>query len=87
MNGYNIKKISDYKWEMEKDESRGMRVPGIIFADRKLLEHAVEEKTIEQVINVASLPGILKASYAMPDIHYGYGFPIGGVAQQTLMME
>jgi tRNA-splicing ligase RtcB len=80
MNGYNIKKISDYKWEMEKDESRGMRVPGIIFADRKLLEHAVEERTIEQVINVASLPGILKASYAMPDIHYGYGFPIGGVA-------
>jgi len=80
MNGYNIKKISDCKWEIEKNERRGMRVPGIIFADKKLLEHAEEERTIEQVINVASLPGILKASYAMPDIHYGYGFPIGGVA-------
>ncbi len=57
-----------------------MRVPGIIFADRELLDHAVGEKTLNQVVNVATLPGILKASYAMPDIHYGYGFPIGGVA-------
>jgi tRNA-splicing ligase RtcB len=57
-----------------------MRVPGIIFADSQLLDHAVSEKTIDQVINVATLPGILKASYAMPDIHFGYGFPIGGVA-------
>ena len=57
-----------------------MKVPGIIFADKELLDHAVGERTIEQVINVAALPGILKASYAMPDIHYGYGFPIGGVA-------
>ncbi len=80
MAGFKIKKINDYKWEIEKDEKYGMRVPGIIFADRELLDHAVGEKTIEQVINVATLPGILKASYAMPDIHYGYGFPIGGVA-------
>jgi len=58
----------------------GMRVPGIIFADKQLLDHAVGEKTIDQVVNVATLPGIIKASYAMPDIHYGYGFPIGGVA-------
>jgi len=57
-----------------------MRVPGIIFADSQLLDHAVSEKTLDQVINVATLPGILKASYAMPDIHFGYGFPIGGVA-------
>jgi tRNA-splicing ligase RtcB len=76
----NIKKINDYKWEIEKNEEYGMRVPGIIFADRELLEHAVRENTIDQVINVSTLPGILNASYAMPDIHYGYGFPIGGVA-------
>jgi tRNA-splicing ligase RtcB (3'-phosphate/5'-hydroxy nucleic acid ligase) len=57
-----------------------MRVPGIIFASKELLDHAVSEKTIDQVINVATLPGIIKASFAMPDIHYGYGFPIGGVA-------
>ena len=77
---YNIKKINDYKWEIQKDDRYGMRVPGIIFADRELLDHAVGEKTIDQVVNVSTLPGILKASYAMPDIHYGYGFPIGGVA-------
>lgn len=57
-----------------------MRVPGVIFADKELLDHAIGEKTLDQVINVSTLPGILKASYAMPDIHYGYGFPIGGVA-------
>jgi tRNA-splicing ligase RtcB (3'-phosphate/5'-hydroxy nucleic acid ligase) len=80
MNEYNIKKINDYKWEIEKDEKYGMRVPGIIFADKNFLDNAVKEKTLDQVINVATLPGIIKASFAMPDIHYGYGFPIGGVA-------
>ena len=80
MSSFKIEKINDFKWEIIKDENLGMRVPGIIFADEQLLKHAVEEKTIDQVINVATLPGILKASYAMPDIHYGYGFPIGGVA-------
>jgi tRNA-splicing ligase RtcB (3'-phosphate/5'-hydroxy nucleic acid ligase) len=80
MNNYGIKKISDYKWEIEKNEESGMRVPGVIFSDKELLDHAIGEKTIEQVINVATLPGIIKASFAMPDIHYGYGFPIGGVA-------
>ncbi len=75
-----INKLNEYKWEIKKDESFGMRVPGIIYADRELLEHAVKENTLIQVANVANLPGILKASLAMPDIHYGYGFPIGGVA-------
>ena len=80
MKDYNIKKISDYKWEVETDESLGMRVPGIIFANEGLLEHARSENTIDQVVNVSTLPGILEASFAMPDIHFGYGFPIGGVA-------
>jgi tRNA-splicing ligase RtcB (3'-phosphate/5'-hydroxy nucleic acid ligase) len=80
VNEYKINKISDYKWEVEKDEKYGMRVPGIIFSNKELLDHAVREKTIDQVMNVATLPGIIKASFAMPDIHYGYGFPIGGVA-------
>lgn len=80
MNEYKIKKITDFKWEIEQDKNMGMRVPGIIFADRELLEQAEKEKTLDQVKNVANLPGILKASFAMPDIHYGYGFPIGGVA-------
>ncbi|MFG3510456.1 RtcB family protein [Streptomyces sp. NPDC047821] len=55
-----------------------MRVPGVVFASPALLRDA--EKSLEQVVNVATLPGIVGASYAMPDIHWGYGFPIGGVA-------
>jgi len=57
-----------------------MRVDGIIYGDGRLFAGAVDEACLQQVANVACLPGILKASYAMPDIHWGYGFPIGGVA-------
>jgi len=57
-----------------------MRVPGIVFADESLIAQADRDRALEQVINVAFLPGIVKASLAMPDIHWGYGFPIGGVA-------
>jgi tRNA-splicing ligase RtcB len=57
---------------------RGMRVPGVVFASRDLLRDA--DRSLEQVANVATLPGIVAASYAMPDVHWGYGFPIGGVA-------
>jgi tRNA-splicing ligase RtcB (3'-phosphate/5'-hydroxy nucleic acid ligase) len=60
------------------DPHGAMRVPGVVFASRRLLRDA--EKSLEQVVNVATLPGIVGASYAMPDIHWGYGFPIGGVA-------
>ena len=56
-----------------------MRVPAVIFATEKLIRD-MDEKVYEQVTNVATLPGIVKASYAMPDAHWGYGFPIGGVA-------
>ena len=57
-----------------------MRVPGIVFASRSLLPEVVGDRALEQVTNVATLPGIVRASYAMPDVHWGYGFPIGGVA-------
>ena len=80
MGSYSIKRLNEFKWEVEKDLSLGMRVPGIIFSDNELLEHARRENTISQVANVAMLPGIINASFAMPDIHFGYGFPIGGVA-------
>lgn len=69
---------SEAVWRIERQGS--MRVPGVIFASEKLLPQIVADRAIEQVINVASLPGIVDASYAMPDIHWGYGFPIGGVA-------
>ncbi len=70
-------KISDYEWEIVPDKD--MRVPGKIFGSEKLIEE-MDDKVYEQVCNVASLPGIVKASIAMPDAHWGYGFPIGGVA-------
>src|SRR5258706_7354930 len=59
-----------------------MRVPGVIYADEALLR-SMDEKVPEQVANVAALPGIVKASFAMPDAHCGYGFPIGGFAAFT----
>ncbi|MCM2577222.1 RtcB family protein [Streptomyces meridianus] len=58
----------------------GMRVPGVVFATRDLLPAAAGDQALLQVMNVAALPGIVEASYAMPDVHWGYGFPIGGVA-------
>ncbi|HRY29665.1 MAG TPA: RtcB family protein, partial [Elusimicrobiota bacterium] len=73
-----LEKIDDFRWRIPK---RGdMRVDGLIYADEKMLAHIVDEKAAEQVANVACLPGIVGRSLAMPDIHWGYGFPIGGVA-------
>ncbi|MGO8888374.1 MAG: RtcB family protein, partial [Streptosporangiaceae bacterium] len=57
-----------------------MRVPGVVFATRALIPAPAGDRALEQVVNVAELPGIVAASYAMPDVHWGYGFPIGGVA-------
>ncbi len=71
-----LKKISDYEWEIEKTGE--MNVPARIYADEKLVTE-MDEKVREQLMNVASLPGIVKAAMAMPDAHWGYGFPIGGV--------
>jgi tRNA-splicing ligase RtcB len=70
-------KVSAYEWKIEPRDA--MRVPGVLFGDEQLLRE-MDEKVSDQVTNVASLPGIVKASYAMPDAHWGYGFPIGGVA-------
>jgi len=75
-----IEKIDDYRWRIPRSFKRGMRVDGIIYADEKLLKDIRNDKAAEQVANVAFLPGIVNASLAMPDIHWGYGFPIGGVA-------
>src|SRR5262245_20578343 len=67
-------------WRIPKSYKQGMRVDGLIFANDKLLQHLVKDQAPEQVANVAFLPGIQGDSLAMPDIHWGYGFPIGGVA-------
>ena len=74
-----LKRISDNIWEVPMDYMPGMRVPGRIFVSEHLLG-ILEKETIDQVANVATLPGILKYSMAMPDAHLGYGFSIGGVA-------
>lgn len=75
----NLRRIDENRIEVPKDYKPGMRTNGIIYAD-KILEKELESGSIEQVANVATLPGIIGSSMAMPDIHTGYGFPIGGVA-------
>jgi tRNA-splicing ligase RtcB len=73
-------KIDDFRWEIPKTYKPGMRVPGLVFADEAMITSIQEDQSLEQVANVAFLPGIVGKSLAMPDIHWGYGFPIGGVA-------
>ncbi len=73
-----IKRIDDYRWQVPPFGA--MRVPGIVFTSAKMLDQLRKEEALKQVAHVAALPGIVKASMAMPDIHWGYGFPIGGVA-------
>lgn len=73
-----LNKITDYIWELPKTGK--MKVPGRIYASKQLIDEIIQDPCLEQVRNVAYLPGIVKYSLAMPDIHWGYGFPIGGVA-------
>ena len=75
-----MKLIEETPYRFRIDPSGDMRVPGVVFASKRLLPEAAGDQSLQQVANVATLPGIVGASYAMPDIHWGYGFPIGGVA-------
>jgi tRNA-splicing ligase RtcB len=72
-----LQRRSEYEWEIPRQGP--MRVPAVIFASESLMR-AMDEKVYDQAANVAALPGIVGAAYAMPDAHWGYGFPIGGVA-------
>src|SRR5918998_1603894 len=72
--------VEPFVWEVPVGYVDGMRVPGKVFASPGLMRKAIEDRAITQVAHVATLPGIVGASMAMPDIHWGYGFPIGGVA-------
>ena len=72
-----INQINDYLWEIPR--TGGMRVPGRVYANKQLMDAILKDDSLKQVQNVAHLPGIVKYSIAMPDIHQGYGFPIGGV--------
>ncbi len=75
-----IKKLDEYRWTVPCDYMKGMRVDGRVYADEELMKTIKSDQSLQQVANVAHLPGIVKYSLAMPDIHWGYGFPIGGVA-------
>ena len=77
MDPVRFERCSDFEWVIPRHGA--MRVPAIIYADEALIR-AMDDKVHEQAVNVATLPGIVRASYAMPDAHWGYGFPIGGVA-------
>ena len=74
------RRLDKFVWEIPIGYVDGMRVPGKVFASKRLMDKAIEDRAAVQVANVATLPGIVGASMAMPDIHWGYGFPIGGVA-------
>jgi tRNA-splicing ligase RtcB len=75
-----FQRIDKYTWELPQGHRHDMRVPVRIFADAELFDAAFRDRTVEQLINTATLPGIVKYAMALPDMHQGYGFPIGGVA-------
>jgi len=75
-----LEKLNEYRWLLPKSYDSRMRVDGLIYSTEPMLKHVRMDKTPQQVANVATLPGIIGHSLAMPDIHWGYGFPIGGVA-------
>jgi tRNA-splicing ligase RtcB len=79
-----FQKISAYEWEIPQSYREDMRVPVRFFATRKLLEKASEDLSLDQAINSATLPGLVGQIVVMPDMHQGYGFPIGGVAATAL---
>ena len=75
-----LERMDAYRWRIPQSYQPGMHVPGIVYADDVLIEDIKEENALQQVANVATLPGIVGYSLGMPDIHWGYGFPVGGVA-------
>jgi tRNA-splicing ligase RtcB len=83
MHKKDMTQVSDYLWEIPASYREDMRVPARLYASEKLLHGALADSSIEQLINTATLPGLVGYALAMPDIHQGYGFPIGGVVAST----
>ncbi|MBN1595655.1 RtcB family protein [candidate division FCPU426 bacterium] len=75
-----LEPLTPYKWRIPKEKHPGMRVDGVVYASAEMVKDICRDQALQQVVNVAQLPGIIGAALAMPDIHWGYGFPIGGVA-------
>src|SRR5215217_6640791 len=78
------RRIDETLWEIPAEARPDMRVPARVFADHELLQAIEDDGSLEQLENVATLPGIVGAALAMPDVHQGYGFPVGGVAAMEL---
>src|ERR687885_527921 len=81
---HRVRKINDFIFKIEKDDSRGMKVPVTIYANDSLISKMVTDRTIDQAANVSTLPGVRKHVVVLPDGHEGYGFPVGGVAALDL---
>jgi tRNA-splicing ligase RtcB len=79
-----LRQIDEMLWEIPASERADMRVPARVFANREILDAIADDRSLEQLENVATLPGIVEAAMAMPDIHQGYGFPVGGLAATNL---
>jgi tRNA-splicing ligase RtcB (3'-phosphate/5'-hydroxy nucleic acid ligase) len=75
-----LERVDSNRWRIPQSFNAEMRVPGMVYADDELIEQILQDNALQQVVNVATLPGIVGYSLAMPDIHWGYGFPVGGVA-------
>src|SRR5215467_15252958 len=75
-----LERVDPYRWRIPQRYNAEMRVPGMVYADDELIEQILEDNALQQVANVATLPGVVGYSLAMPDFHWGYGFPVGGVA-------
>lgn len=73
-----VEQIDEFRWRIPRHGK--MRVDGLVLASAEMMQEIRSDQSLQQVVNVAHLPGIVQASLAMPDIHWGYGFPIGGVA-------
>ena len=79
-----LRKIDDYRYLVPTSHKEGMRIEGLIYANEELIRQIEKDQTLDQVANVATLPGLVGRSLAMPDAHQGYGFCIGGVAAADL---
>src|SRR5512143_2210233 len=75
-----FRKLNKYLWELPVEHRPDMRVPARLYGDSELLEDCLKDRSVEQLVNTATLPGLVGYTLAMPDIHQGYGFPVGGVA-------
>ncbi len=84
LNIKHLQQLDEFRWQLSSSFKPGMLVPGIIYMKEDMLAHIMSEQVLNQIANVACLPGIVKSSLAMPDVHWGYGFPIGGVAAMRL---